>query len=344
MADARPGGLVAGDREQDEEGGQLLTAELLAVDRGVHEGGGEVVGGTGPALVGKAVHQVGHQLPRGEEGGQRVGALGDELRIATGEDHVRLGEDHLPLARWDAHEVAHHDEGKRARHLAHEVDLAGTADPFDDLPGGGGDVVEHPVEHPRGERARHDAPQAGVPGVVHRDHRAVELVHLGRHVEDRHRARGGREHLGRLAHGDDVCVPRDGVEARSARERCDLGLLEEGHGPLPAEHGEGGFALAPRTVPERGVAQVDGGQLGRGRLGPRPQPDRRAVDHRHVPLSCSGPQARPGARYQRRCRGERGAGSRRRRLGPRPALVQVRAMAGHRSAQGRARSSWPARR
>ena len=107
------------------------------------------------------------------------------------------------------------------------------------------------------ERLRHDPADLGVPRVVHADHRAVELVQVGRHVGDRHRALAGAEHRRLGADRLQVGVPGDGVVAR-ARAR--------GTGPRARRRrrtaAPGGAGRRPRA------ARPAGRPRSRGRRGP----------------------------------------------------------------------------
>ena len=57
VADGVAGGLVPGHHQQDEEGRHFRWAERLAVDVGVDEGRGHVVGGIAPAGFGQLGHE-----------------------------------------------------------------------------------------------------------------------------------------------------------------------------------------------------------------------------------------------------------------------------------------------
>ena len=66
-ADQVAGGLVAGDRQEQEEDVELHLGEALAIDLGAHQHADQVVARALPAsqrqLVGIAVHRDGGRLP-----------------------------------------------------------------------------------------------------------------------------------------------------------------------------------------------------------------------------------------------------------------------------------------
>ena len=188
MTETGAGRLVTGHGEEDEERGQLLSGQLLTVDLGVDQRREQIVGGLRAPQRADLVEQAGQRRARLEERHDRVGPLGDELGVAAREDDVGLLEHEIELAVGDPHHVEDHQQRERHRHVAHEVDLTLVDHRVDDPRRRERDLVEHLVEHAGSERARDDAPQTGMARIVHRDHRTEVLVHLGRHVEDRHRA------------------------------------------------------------------------------------------------------------------------------------------------------------
>ena len=106
-------------------------------------------------------------------------------------------------------------------------------------------------------------------GVVHVDHRPEEVEHLGRHVHHGGGALAGLEDLGVPARLGNVGVAGQRVVARTLRDHVrqrlgDLGLLEEGHGPLAAQRLERSLAFLPGPGPELNVGEVDlvGGEDG----------------------------------------------------------------------------------
>ena len=123
------------------------------------------------------------------------------------------------------------------------------------------------LEHPRRERLRHDPPDLGVPRVVHADQRAVELVEVGRHVRDRHRALARAEDRRLGADRLEVGVPGDRVVAGARLQHRHLGLGEERERPLAAQQVEHRVPLGRRPHPELPVGQVDGVQVERQRAG-----------------------------------------------------------------------------
>ena len=263
VADGVAGRLVARHHQQDEEGGDLLRGQRLPVHIGVDQGGDHVVGRVAPAGVGQRGHEHGQRLRRRHEGQHGIGALGDVLGVAVGEDDVGGLEDGVVVGRPDAHHVADDLEREAGRHLDHEVATALRGHPVDDVVGHEVDPVLNALDHARVEGGRHDAAQACVARVVHVDHRPEEVEHLHRQVGNGGGAPAGNEDLGVPARLRDIGMARHGPVARALRhdERellGDVGLLEEGHGPLAPQRQERALALLPRPGPELHVGQVDG--------------------------------------------------------------------------------------
>ena len=122
----------------------------------------------------------------------------------------------------------------------------------------------------RGVKVLDDQPaDLGVPGVVHADHRAVELVEVGRDVLDGHRALAGAEDRRLGADGLEVGVAGDRPVAGAGLEHRHLGLGEEGERPFPAERVEHRVPLGRRPDPEVAVGQVDGVEIDHGPGCPR---------------------------------------------------------------------------
>ncbi len=268
MADRVAGGLVAGDRKQDEERPELLWCELVAVDLGVHQGRRDVIGRMGAPVLSEGLG-VGEDL-EGDLHESLVGAT--ELGVARAEDGVGPVEDPLVVLRGDAHHRADDLEGERSGELLDEVGRTrwvALDHPIEDLGGLGahrrlefGDVTG-------GEALRDDRSEPEVLRIVHVDHRPVELVELLWEVDDV-RALARAEELGVATGLPDVVVSGDRVVAGSGREG---GSLEESLGVLGkarcrAELGEARLALVARGCPElhrRDVRQAHGwveGDLG----------------------------------------------------------------------------------
>jgi len=257
---------------QDEERRDLGVREPLAVDLRPDERRRQVFGRALQALGGEPLHDAGERHARLEEGRERVVLILDQLRVAAGEHDVGHREDQRPVLRGHAHHVADDPQRDRGGDVGDDVDAAvaglglglragGVEHVLDDLL----DRPDELLEHPRGEDLRHDAPDLGVPRVVHADQRAVELVEVGRDVGDRHRALAGAEHRRLGADGVQVGVPRHGVVARARLQHRHQGLGEERERPLPAEQVEDGVPLGRRAHPEVAVGQVDAVQLDRRR-------------------------------------------------------------------------------
>ena len=200
VADGVARGLVAGHHQQDEERGQLGVGERLAVDVGVDQRRGEVVGGVLDAVGGQAPHELGQVVAGVHEGQHGVLALGDVLGVAEGQDDVGAVEDGVVVALGHAHHVADDLEREPGRHLGDEVALALVPHLGDEVVGDLLDVVLDGAHHAGVEGGRDDPAQPGVAGVVHVDHGPEELEELGRHVED-----GGA----RLARAEELGVPAD---------------------------------------------------------------------------------------------------------------------------------------
>ena len=98
VAEQLGGGLVAGDDHQEQERDDLLVGEPVAVDLGLEQRAGEVVGRPAPALV-DHVLVVADQAERGSDAGRRdvvdaVLAVHHEVGLAAYLDAVGLGDAH----------------------------------------------------------------------------------------------------------------------------------------------------------------------------------------------------------------------------------------------------------
>ena len=76
VADGVAGRLVARHDQEDEEGRHLGRGERFAVDVGVDQGGGDVVGRVDPSGLGQLGHEGGEVLRRRHEGQQRSAPSG----------------------------------------------------------------------------------------------------------------------------------------------------------------------------------------------------------------------------------------------------------------------------
>ena len=252
VADGGARRLVAGDDEEDEERPELLSGERLALDVGVHELRGDVVGGLGQLplaeLHGELVelHRRRHQV---------LEAV-DVLGVADAEDGVGELEDPAVMRCGDAHHVADDLQRQGGGDLLDEVALSERRDAIDDLARLDAHGVTQARHHLRREAAVDDAAQLGVAGIVHRDHRAEELADLDGHVADVH-ALARREDVGSPARGPHVVVPGERPVTGPAGHRLELRLGEERDRPFRPQRGERGFALELGPGPELGVGQVD---------------------------------------------------------------------------------------
>ena len=107
------------------------------------------------------------------------------------------------------------------------------------------DVALELRERARREAARHDAAQPRVARIVHRDHRAEELVQLRRQIGNVD-ALARAEEIAAPARRHHVGVARHRPVARPLRQRDlrrRLELLVERHRPLAAQQREGALAL-----------------------------------------------------------------------------------------------------
>jgi hypothetical protein len=273
VGDGVAGGLVARHHQQDEERRELLRAELLAVDLAGHQSGDQVVAGILDAGLAQFGHELGQLGPRGEDGRghtHRVLDVVDVLGVGEAEDDVRVVEHELLLAAGDAHHVEDDPQRQPRRHVGDEVGLPALGHLVDDLGGHTLDVGLHQLQLPGREAARHDAAHAGVPGVVHVDHRPEEVVEVGRQVGDV-RALARAEQVGVPAGLDDVGVAGHGVVGRLRQPH--VGQPGEDHGrdrALGAQGGEGRLALLERTGPEVEVGEVDVVNRRCRRHGPQP--------------------------------------------------------------------------
>ena len=155
--------------------------------------------------------------------------------------------------------------GTRAATSVTKSQLAPVGDAVDDLLGDVLDVGLERVEHAGREPAGHDAPQPGVAGVVHGDHRVEVLGRLGPGVGDAD-ALAGAEVLGAPADLDDVGVAGHGEEAARLGLTGGVAFEHERQLGLGPQRGEGRFPLLERSGPELEVGQFDLGGVHGGSL------------------------------------------------------------------------------
>ena len=178
VADRVAGGLVSGDGQQDEERRHLGGRELLTVDLGLNQAGGQILVRIGAPVLGQCV-RVGADFhcDRAE-----LVEVGGQVGIAEAEDDVGPVEDLVVVFGRDAHHVADHLQGQRAGEFGDQLAVAVRV-PFDhlrDQPTGAiADRGFDPRNHLRGEGAADDRSQPLMPRVVHRDHRPEVLGQFG---------------------------------------------------------------------------------------------------------------------------------------------------------------------
>ena len=254
MADGGPRRVVARDREQDEERGDLVAGQRVLIVLGVHERGDEIVGRLGAPQIGELVDERGELESRSEHGGHRIPAP-EHIGVAGSEDDVGRVEHGVEFAAGDAHHVADDEERERLRERFDEIDLAAFAHLVDDLGADRLDRVEHALELFGGEGASDDSPLARVPRVVHADERPEELHRVGGHVGDRHGTPARAEVLRPTADLDHLRVPgRDEERLLEAVHRV-LERRGQERGDL-AELGEARHASIERQAPERRIHQL----------------------------------------------------------------------------------------
>ena len=175
---------------------EAISAERqpLTVDLRLHQVGGQIVGGMGPAGLGQLRAVLGEIQDRLDD----LVVAGRHLVVTRAEDHRRPVEDLGLVLFGDAHHVADDLQRKRTRerldevrppvgvvghHVAHQP-LRPGVDAFLDA-----------GHHLRGERPVDDRAQPQVPRVVEADHRAAELRDRGSDLAQRHAGRDRTEDL-----------------------------------------------------------------------------------------------------------------------------------------------------
>src|SRR5437867_2219167 len=234
---------------------RLAPERLVAVRRVVPED--DLVAGVDPLPADLDVARGG--APEVDHGGGPAHDLldrgrRDPLEVADAEDEVRELEDAPMVGLGNTHHVADDAEGERGGHLPDEVARPLVCHRIDDPLRLRPDRLLDLVDGAGREPGAHQLPELRVPGGVHVDHRAEELVQLGYLVGDVD-AVAGDERLGIHARADDVGVAGQRPEAAPLRHAGKFPLGVERHRTLGAQLRED--ALAVRAEPERELAELD---------------------------------------------------------------------------------------
>ncbi len=191
-----------------------------------------------------------------------------EVGVARAENHVRPLEDLTVVRARDAHHLADDLQRERRSDRVNEVELFARM------------LLDHAVHDRAGLRAHvlldasdflwrealgDDGAQADVLRVVHRDHRAEELVQLDGEIGDVG-ATTGAEQVGVAAHVPDVVVLGQRPIARADGEVLEWDLREELDRGFAAQGRERGLANLAGGLPELGIGDVDGVQVHWGGL------------------------------------------------------------------------------
>ena len=208
-------GLVAGDREQQEEGVEVHLGELLAVDFAHHERAHQVVAGILLALLGQLVRIEPHLHGR---------LLADlrgvaEFRVVEADQPVAPLEDLVAVLERHADQLGDDDERQFGRDVAHEVAVAERGHAVEDLSGRLPDPGLQARRHAGREPLAHELAVLRVLRRIHVQHdgaRVVEIL-LGE-IAHHGAAAPGRIGLGILGDRDQVLVLRDRVEALAVRQ------------------------------------------------------------------------------------------------------------------------------
>ena len=261
VGDGVAGGLVAGDREQQEEQVELQLGEALALDLRAEEHGDEVVLGVELAL-GRQLVEVAVQLHRRVLGQLGVGVV---LGVLGADHAVAPVEDQMALILGYAEEIGDHLERELGRDVGDEVALALLADVVDDLGRHLADALLEAADHAGREALVDEQPVAGVHRRVHVEHhQPLLLERLRRLVDQQRRALVGRERLDVAVDVDDVGIAGDGPEPLA------VGLVLPVDGRLAAERSVGGVGVLPDEriewiVGHGPLLRRCGASVGRGR-------------------------------------------------------------------------------
>ena len=157
------GGLVAGHDHQEQEGDDLVVAEAVAVDLGVHQRRGHVVG----RLDAPGSQHVG--VVAGQREGRVHRRRWDVLDACfTVDQQVRQAPQVVAVRGWNAHQLRHDVHRQPASEVGDEVELAALQRRVEVAAGQLEDAGLELDDPTRREALRHERPHAGVPGRVHR--------------------------------------------------------------------------------------------------------------------------------------------------------------------------------
>ena len=213
------------------------------------------------AAIGLARNVIDESGQRGagaKERLERVLSLRHEFGIALTDDDVRHVEDELVLTLRDAHHVADDLDGQPRSARRDEVAArACFLQTMNDRLRRGVDIFDVALQHAGREPGRHEFAQSSVSRIVHIDHRAEELVELGRQV-GHVGALARLEEVGVSARLDDVGVSGERVVAGAGRQEFGVVLGEVPDRVLAAQRLERRIANRDGFRPETfDVREVD---------------------------------------------------------------------------------------
>ncbi len=256
------GRVVAGDRQQHEERGDLGVRQALAVDLGLDERGHQVVAGLTFAVDRELRRELGQGPQRFAQDLHRR-QLAEHLRVGGGDEHVRRGDDALAVGFGDADHVRDRHQRQPLCDQLDEVAAACGRRLLDDRAGVDADPGLDPRDLAGREGGRDEPAKLGVTGRVHREERLRGLEHLRRRVRE----------LDAVARAEGLRVARDAADVLVQHHRP-VGLaplvgqvedvlrgLVEGERLLAAQEGEVLVALLGRAPPEVERTEVDVGRV-----------------------------------------------------------------------------------
>jgi hypothetical protein len=163
VGDGVAGGLVPGDREQQEEHVELLVGQGAALELGAEQPGDDVLPRVGAVLGGQFVGVQVH-LDRGDGA---VFGRGLELGVVESDEPVGEVEDLRSVRTGDAHQLAQREQRHLGGHVLDEVALALGQRRVHDLVGELAQARLQRADGAGSERALHDVAQVAVLGRVH---------------------------------------------------------------------------------------------------------------------------------------------------------------------------------